>query len=73
MLVTTSKHASLELKKSALAFSIEKKSKYLNRGKKTIEEIVSIARNSGHDKIAIIKEKGKIDYMHISSRTWKWV
>lgn len=74
MLVTTSRHASLELKKLALDFSIDKKAKYLNRGKKTIEELVLIARKEGNTKIAIIKGKNKIDYIQIHrGKNWEWI
>lgn len=74
MIVTTSRHASLEAKKSALSFSIKKKAKYLNRGKKTVEELVSIARKQGNSKIAIFRSKKKIDYIQIHhSENWEWV
>ena len=74
MITTTSRNASLEVKELALSFSLDKKSKYLNRGKKTVEELVSIARKLGHSKIAIVKGKEKIDYIEIHhSGNWEWI
>ena len=74
MLVTTSRHASLELKKLALNFSLEHKANYLNRGKKTIDEVISLARKEGHSKIAVIKGENKTDYIEIHhSGNWDWI
>ncbi len=63
-------------RKSATSPQIEKKQfadkgTYLNRGKKTIEELVSYARTNGFDKIAIISSK-KVDYIQVKSSGWNW-
>jgi len=62
LLVTTSRHVPVAVKKSALTFAEKNEGTYLNRGKKTIEELVSYARTNGFDKIAIISSK-KIEYL----------
>lgn len=74
MLVTTSKNSSLEIKKLAVSFSKKNKSEYINRGKKTINELVSISYAKGHDKIAVIRNKEKTDYIEIiDSKKWNWL
>ncbi len=74
MLVTTSRHPSLELKKLALNFSIQKKAKYINRGKKTIEDLIMLARKEGNTKITLVRSKDKIDYIQIHhGKNWEWI
>ena len=71
LLVTTSRYVPVAVKKFALELSKKNKGTYLNRGKKTIEELVSYARTEGFDRIAIISSK-KVEYIQVKSSGWNW-
>ncbi|GEM_PF-6111114 len=72
LLVSTARYVSVTVKKFALTFAEENEGTYLNRGKKTIEEIVSYARNEGFDRIAIVSDSKKIEYITVKSSGWNW-
>ncbi|MDD5023227.1 MAG: hypothetical protein PHU63_03600 [Candidatus ainarchaeum sp.] len=73
MLVTTSSNSSIETKKFALSYSKKENYYYLNRGKKTISELVFLAFHRGYSKIAVVSSGNKIDFISIiSSTNWKW-
>ena len=74
---TTSRYASKETVRLAQKMASQKKERFLNRNKKTIQEMTEIARTNGDEHIHIIMEKkGKpatISEIQVNERTgWKW-
>ena len=74
MIVTTSRHASKKLKDVALSFSNDIDGKYINRGKKTINDLVLLSLKYGIKKITIITSKEKKDCLKVlGENNWKWL
>lgn len=71
MLVSTIRYPSKKITEFSKAFANATSSKYLARGKKPIETIVSLARKIGEHTIAIIFND-KISFISISPFEWEW-
>ena len=74
MFYTTSRYASLATKTYTEKLAKKKNSKYINRGKKTIDDLASLIKN---DSIAVVYEKKnkpfEIRYLKIDSKgNWEW-
>ena len=72
MMYSTSRYASKETRQQA-----KKLGEYFSRGKKTISQLVDIARKKGYHKIGILREKnGKPFRISVISVTelgeWSW-
>ncbi len=63
---TTSRYASLQTRDAARRMAAKAGERYLGRGKKTVRELVELARRKGYEAICIIGEKGK----RPSTATW---
>ncbi|MFH1393455.1 MAG: hypothetical protein ABII71_02465 [Candidatus Micrarchaeota archaeon] len=74
---TTSRYASLETRRLARRLSGDNGEIYLSRGKKTVRDLVLLARRRGEESISIIGEKGKIPSTLsrlevLGTGGWKW-
>ena len=74
---TTSRYASIETRKLAKKQSAVDGERYKSRGKKTVQELVLLARRLGEERICIIGEKGKkpasISSLEVLAHGgWKW-
>ncbi|MBU0591441.1 hypothetical protein KKF81_01205 [Candidatus Micrarchaeota archaeon] len=74
---TTSRYASKETIRFAQLMAERKKERFLNRNKKTINEMVEIARTSGDEHIYIIRERKGIpstisEILINSNGGWRW-
>lgn len=72
VLFTTSRYAS----KETVAFA-KTKGEYLNRGKKTVDDLVNYARKKGEESIVLIEEKDKKPFLMVfievsEDGKWKW-
>jgi rRNA maturation protein Rpf1 len=56
-MLTTSRYCSRETRDFAKKLAAEESAPYVARGKKTIEDLASLARKAGEDKILIIEER----------------
>lgn len=68
MLATTIRYADKKTCEFAQAFSF---GLFTARGKKSIEQLVSLARKKGENTLAIVSPK-KINFIFISALDWKW-
>ncbi len=73
MIVTTSRHCPKEVKTFALFFSNQNKGTYINRGRKTIKDLVLISYKLGKKKLFLIYSKEKIECIKIINENhWHW-
>lgn len=77
-MITTSRYASLLSRNFAkhIAFLLDKR--YIARGKKTIDTLVSLSRKIGEDRIIVVKEtEGVPTYFEFitldETRKWSWL
>jgi rRNA maturation protein Rpf1 len=74
-LITTSRYASLETRRYAKVLA--KEELFISRGKRTVTQLVKIARKRGEHKILIVEEENKkpskILTIEVSeTEEWKW-
>ncbi len=74
---TTSRYAGEETKKLARRLAKDNDELFLARGKRTIEELVSLARKKGEDKISVVEEEAgrpaKVCRIKVSETgKWRW-
>jgi len=74
---TTSRYASAETRRMAMALARDQGSVYVARGKRTVVQLASLARRLGEDIIHVIEEKaGKphlLATISVSANgAWKW-
>ena len=77
-MITTSRYASKETKAEAKKLSKINSQKYVARGKKTVEELVELARRTGEESIQILEEQEKqpkkISIIKVDELgRWKWI
>lgn len=77
-MITTSRYASKETKTEAKKLSKINSQKYVARGKKTVEELVDLARRIGEESIQILeeheKQPKKISIIKVDELgRWKWI
>jgi rRNA maturation protein Rpf1 len=76
-MLTTSRYASEETRKLARRLAEEKDELFVSRGKRTVDEIVGIARKQGEEFISIIEEidgkPARISRISVSETGgWSW-
>ena len=77
MMFTTSRYASEDTRELALVLAEKSDDLFISRGKRTIANLVEIARKRGENRISILEEhKGKpfrISFIEVSELgNWKW-
>ena len=77
MLVTTSRYSSSNTRAFAKKIAIAFKSRYIARGKKSIDSLVSFARRNGDSRICIFVEKDSLpahlEFISVKpNETWVW-
>lgn len=72
---TTSRYSSTKTRELAKKLAIENKEIYVARGKKTIDQLVQLARKKGEEKIAVLEDNStKIAIITIDELgRWKWI
>jgi rRNA maturation protein Rpf1 len=78
ILITTSRKPSKKTRSLAREFShLIPFSTYTSRGKKSIEDLIELARSKGHNRICILKEKYgnpfKFDFINIEGGSWNYL
>ncbi|MBU0586108.1 hypothetical protein KJ780_01205 [Candidatus Micrarchaeota archaeon] len=71
MLVTTARYSEKNVREFAKIFASSLNSKYIARGKKSIEELVRASRKLGENTLAIINSN-EIWFASISASNWNW-
>ncbi len=75
---TTSRYASIKTREAAKAMALVAGEPFVCRGKKTIQQLATLARKSGEEHIHILEEKndgpGKLAKIEVDALgRWKWV
>ena len=76
-MITTSRYASQETRSLAQRMAKEKGQRYMARGKRTVDSLVSYARRMGEEHIEIVEEKdgvpARISQIKVDERgQWEW-
>lgn len=71
MWVSTARYAGKKTREFAEAFAGSSGSAYCARGKKSVENLVSLARRKGENTLALVSE-GRISFISVSSSDWGW-
>lgn len=71
---TTSRYSSTKTRELAKKLAIENKEIYVARGKKTIDQLVQLARKKGEEKITVLEDNSpKIAIITIDELgRWRW-
>ncbi len=64
-MITTSRYASVQVRKCAKSLADIMDSTYVARTKKTVYDIASYARRKGHERIIIISDSGKAEFLSV--------
>jgi rRNA maturation protein Rpf1 len=57
-MITTSRYAGPETRRKAMAMAFEAGEPFVARGKRTIAQLVAMARKNGEERISIVEERG---------------
>ncbi len=73
-MITTSRYASSSLRTYARALSSILHTRYIARGKKTIDELVWFSRKIGDGRIIILKDPQTLEFISLDEiMKWKWL
>lgn len=69
---TTSRYSSEKARERAEKLAASGNSRYVARGKKTIAQLVELARKSGEERIMVVEEDGIREIEVLPTGKWRW-